>query len=536
MKRIEMTTYEEARDGFEWEIPAQFNYGGDVVDAWAEDPARIALIWVNDADEERKFTYADIRDLSNRFANYMTQKGVRKGDRVLIMLPRIPEWQIAMVGCNKIGAIPIPCVTMLTEKDVTYRLEHSEAVAVVTTAREVDKVSSTVPVRLCVGEAPNWDNFETEMNRHSTAFSPVKVDAEDPAIMFYTSGSTGLPKGVLHASRALFAWRVSAWYWLSLTEKDVMWCTADTGWSKAGTSILYGPWSCGATVLFYDGPFDLDKRLDLLERYNVSVYCAAATEIRQLVDIDTSSHDLSALRLSVSAGESVNPEIVRTWSDKTGAILLDGYGQTETLMTVLNYPQMKVKPGAMGKPLPGTKVAILTESGDEAAVGEPGQLAIRSPHPQLMLGYWNDHEKTQQNYMTVNGITWFLTGDTASMDEDGYLFFGGRDDDVINSSGYRIGPMEVENALMEHEAVQECAAVASPDEVRGEVVKAFIILKPGYAPSNGLAKALQDFTKALTAPYKYPRRIAFVDNLPKTSTGKIQRRLLKQQEFEKQDA
>ncbi|OXT02925.1 acyl-CoA synthetase [Notoacmeibacter marinus] len=531
-----MTSYETAATHFSWEVPAVFNFGGDVVDAWAEDPERIALIWVNDAGRERRFTYADIRDLTNRFANYLTKKGVGKGDRVLIMLPRIPEWQIAMVGCNKIGAIPIPCVTMMTEKDVTYRLEHSGAVAVVTTAANAHKVSRTTKVRLAVGAAPGWDTFEIEMTGQSAEFNPVRVAADDPAIMFYTSGSTGLPKGVLHAGRALFCWRVSAWYWLSLTEDDVMWCTADTGWSKAGTSILYGPWSCGATVLLYDGTFDLENRLDLLERYQVNVYCAAATEIRQLVQLDTAGRDFSALRLSVSAGESVNPEIVRAWSEKTGALLLDGYGQTETLMTVLNYPQMPVRPGAMGKPLPGTQVAILTDDGCQAPAGMPGQLAIRCPHPQLMLGYWNNPEKTAQSYRTMGGAMWFLTGDIASMDEDGYLFFGGRDDDVINSSGYRIGPMEVENALMEHTAVLECAAVASPDEIRGEVVKAFIVLKAGHMPSDALVKELQDFAKALTAPYKYPRRIAFIDELPKTPTGKIRRRLLKQQEFAGQPA
>ena len=532
MERVEMRSYEAAHERFAWQVPETFNYGGDVVDAWAEEPDRLALIWTNEAGEERRFSYADIRDLTNRFANYLTEKGVVKGDRVLIMLPRIPEWQIAMVACNKIGAIPIPCVTMLTEKDVTYRMAHSGAAAVITTAAETNKIQRDGKVRLSIGAAPGWDDYETEMARQSANFAPVRVDAEDPAIMFYTSGSTGLPKGVLHASRALFSWRVSAWYWLSLTETDVMWCTADTGWSKAGTSILYGPWSCGATVLFYDGPFDLGKRLELLERYKVSVYCAAATEIRQLVQVDTSGRNLAALRLSVSAGESVNPEIVRAWSEKTGALLLDGYGQTETLMTILNYPQMEVKPGAMGKPLPGTEAAILTEDGRAAPVGTPGQLAIRCPHPQLMLGYWENPGKTAESYMTVDGVTWFVTGDTASIDEDGYLFFGGRDDDVINSSGYRIGPMEVENALMEHKAVLECAAVASPDEKRGEVVKAFIILKTGHAPSDALVKELQEFTKALTAPYKYPRRIAFVDELPKTPTGKIQRRLLKQQEFE----
>jgi len=316
----------------------------------------------------------------------------------------------------------------------------------------------------------------------------------------------------------------------------VMWCNADTGWSKAGTSILYGPWSCGSTVLFYDGPFDLEHRLDLLERYKVTVYCAAATEIRQLVQFDTSARDLSSLRLSVSAGESVDPETVRAWADKTGALLLDGYGQTETLMTVLNYPKMKVKPGSMGKPLPGTQAAILTEQGQRAEPWEPGQLAIRYPHPQVMLGYWNNPEKTKENYLTVDGTAWFLTGDTAYMDSEGYLFFAGRDDDVINSSGYRIGPMEVENALMEHEMVQECAAVASPDKTRGEVVKAFIVLKRGCTPSDDLVKELQDFTKALTAPYKYPRRIAFVEDLPTTATGKILRRVLKAHEFEGWDA
>lgn len=532
MQRNEMVTYEAARDSFSWQIPPGFNYGRDVVDFWAEDPARLALIWVNDRGEERRFTYADIRDLTNRFANYLTAKGVKKGDRVLIMLPRIPEWQIAMVGCNKIGAIPIPCVTMLTQKDVAYRLDHSGAVAAVTTARETGKFPADLPVRISVGAAEGWDDFATGLAAHSPDHRAADMGAEDPALMFYTSGSTGLPKGVLHASRALFAWRVSAWYWLSLTERDVMWCTADTGWSKAGTSILYGPWSCGATVLFYDGPFDPEARYDLLEKYRVTVYCAAATEIRQLVQLDPGGRDLSSLRLSVSAGETVNPEIVRSWSARTGALLLDGYGQTETLMTVLNYPQMPVRPGSMGKALPGTEAAILTETGDRAEAYEPGQLAIRCPHPQIMLGYWNNPGKTAECYLDApDGVRWFLTGDTAMMDQDGYLFFAGRDDDVINSSGYRIGPMEVENALMEHAAVLECAAVASPDEVRGEVVKAFIILKPGICGDQALAKELQDFTKALTAPYKYPRLIEFIAELPKTSTGKIQRRVLKDQEF-----
>jgi acyl-coenzyme A synthetase/AMP-(fatty) acid ligase len=289
----------------------------------------------------------------------------------------------------------------------------------------------------------------------SDDFAPVPLGAEEPAIMYYTSGSTGHPKGVLHAARALFAWRVSAWYWLDLRDDDVMWCTADTGWSKAGTSILFGPWSCGATVVFHDGRFDPRRRFEILERYRVTVFCAAATELRRLVQEEAGAHDFGALRLTVSAGESVNPEIVRRWTAQAGVPLLDGYGQTETLMTVLNYPAMPVKPGSMGRPLPGTDAAVLTADGRRAASGETGQLAIRLPNPQVMLGYWREPERTAAGKITAEGAEWLLTSDLVSADEDGYLFYQGRADDVINSAGYRIGPMEVENVLMEHPAVTE---------------------------------------------------------------------------------
>lgn len=531
MQRPTMTDYHDTYAQFDWQIPEAFNFGADVVDRLAQDKGKLALIWANDAGEERRFTFDDIRRLSNQFANALAARGVGKGDRVLIVLPRIPEWQIAMVGCHKLGAIPIPCVTMLTEKDIGFRQAHSGAVAAVTTAANVEKFTGPLAARLSVGAAEGWDDFATALEAQSEDFQPVAVAADDPAVMYYTSGSTGMPKGVLHASRAIFAWRVSAWFWLDLDDDDTMWCTADTGWSKAGTSILYGPWSCGASVLFYDGPFDPGKRLELLEKYKVSVYCAPATEIRQLVQLDHGGRDLSALRLTVSAGESVDPETVRRWAAKTGAHLLDGYGQTETLMTVLNYVPMAVKPGSMGRPLPGTRVAVLTEDGGPAPVGARGRLAIHADNPQIMLGYWNAPDKTAENFTEIDGTRWFLTGDTASIDDDGYLYFGGRDDDIINSSGYRIGPMEVENALMEHPGVRECAAVASPDPERGEVVKAFIVLNAGYQGGAGLTKELQDLTKSLTAPYKYPRKIEFVHDLPKTPTGKIQRRTLKQREF-----
>mgnify|MGYP002847647127 FL=1 len=311
-----------------------------------------------------------------------------------------------------------------------------------------------------------------------------------------------------------------------------MWCTADTGWAKAGTSILFGPWSTGSTVLFYDGPFDPSQRFKLLTKYRVTVFCAGATELRQLIQQDTRSHDLSQLRLTVSAGESVNPEIVNKWKAITGGLLLDGYGQTETLMTILNYPPMPLKPGSMGRPLPGTDAAILAEDRDIfLSSNQSGRLVIKWHNPQIMIGYWRAPELTTQSRIHVNGEDWFITGDTAYQDEDGYLFYQGRDDDVINSAGYRIGPMEVENTLMEHPAVTECAAVGSPDPDRGEIVKAFIILNENFEKTADLVAELQEFVKSRTAPYKYPRSISFVDELPKTVTGKIQRRKIKEAEY-----
>lgn len=359
----------------------------------------------------------------------------------------------------------------------------------------------------------------------------MRLEADAPAIIYYTSGSTGKPKGVTHANRALFAWRVSAWHWPQLATSDIMWCTADTGWSKSGTSILFGPWSCGSAVLFYDGRFNAKKRFELLEKYRVSVFCAAATELRQLILEKIDAYDLSALRLAISAGETVNPEIIERWKGLFKVPLLDGYGQTETLMTVLNYPQMPVKPGSMGRPLPGTAVAILDERLQPVGAGAAGRLMIRLPNPQMMLGYWNDLDLTRSAMVQADGAEWFETGDVVKADADGYIFYLGRADDVINSAGYRIGPLEVENALLEHPDVQECAAVGSPDEQRGEVVKAFIVLKAAAVASERLAKEIQEHVKRVTAPYKYPRKIEFVAELPKTPSGKIQRRLLRDREY-----
>ncbi len=534
MQRPEMQDYDATYQRFRWQLPSHFNFGSDVVDHWAaKRPDGLALIWSDAEGRERRFTFSDIKRLSDRLGAALQQRGIQKGDRVLVMLPRVPEWQIALVALTKIGAVPIPCIEMLTEKDVAYRLDHAAASAVIVSESQVGKVASkrSLKARIVVGQATGWTAMDGLLAEPGAAITPARVAIDDPAILYYTSGSTGEPKGVLHAAHGLFTWRASAWFWLDLRPDDVMWCTADTGWSKAGTSILFGPWSCGACVVFHHGPFDPAERFAILERYRVSVFCASATELRRLVLEKTEDRDLSALRLTVSAGEQVNPEIVAAWKRLTGVSLLDGYGQTETLMTVLNYPALPLKPGSMGKPLPGTEILVIDEEGRPLGSDAPGELAIRIPNPQLMLGYWQDPERTKEAEIAVNGARYFRTSDRVRVDREGYLFHEGRSDDVINSSGYRIGPMEVENALAEHPAVIESAAVASPHPDRGEVVKAFIVLAPAHIGDQALIEELQAHCKQVTGPYKYPRRIAFVADLPKTPTGKIRRRLLRDREF-----
>ena len=529
-----MLDYRATCREFEWRVPERFNFGADVVDAFAADPHHLALIWCNDKGEETRFSFADISRLSNQFANVLAAQGVAKGDRVVVMLPRVPEWQIVMSACLKLGAVVVPCIEMLTERDITYRINHSGAKAIVTTPASTEKIphdAKTLSVRVVVGEVCGWLSCARLMGQAAQTFTPAVVEAEDPTIIYYTSGTTGSPKGVVHSARALFVWRYTARYWLDLDAGDLMWCTADTGWSKAGTSVLFGPWSCGATALFYDGPFDTTQRLELLARFGVTVFCAAATELRQLVFEDVTRHDLSKLRRTVSAGETLNPEIATRWSELTGAPCHEAYGQTETLMSIHNYPCMPMKPGSAGLPLPGYEVGVLTSTGESLAAGETGILAIKQPNPNMLLGFWNEPERLATQMVGNTDGEWFLTGDTALIDEEGYIFLQGRADDIINSAGYRIGPTEVENALIEHAAVQESAVVASPDSERGEVVKAFVVLAANHEGNEELVRSLQDHCKQLTAPYKYPRKIEFVDQLPKNVAGKLLRNQLRAKEF-----
>ena len=545
MKLEPMQDYAATARTFQLELPATFNFGRDVVDAQAARHDKPALIWCNEAGDERRFSFSEIARASSQLANLLVRQGLARGDRVMVLLPRIPEWQIAMVACMKIGAIPIPCIEMLTPKDVRYRVLHSGAVGAITTLANVGKfdgllnVATKVVVDNTAGHALNvadavtnaqWTPLSLAQNEPET-FACADLHIDEPALLYYTSGSTGSPKGVLHATRGIYAWRLSAAWWQTLVESDIKWWTADTGWAKAGTGILFGPWSRGSCVLFYDGRFDVTQRLQLMERYRVTVFCGPATEFRQLIGAPVADYDLSCLRLCVSAGESVNPDVVRQWKSLSGAPLLDGYGQTETLMTILNYPCLPVKPGSMGKPIPGSRFIVVGQAGEILGDDQEGQLAMQLPHPQYMLGYWNDPQRTADATRTIDGVDYWLTGDLGFRDADGYLFYTGRSDDIISSAGYRIGPTEVENALQEHPAIIESAVVASPDSERGELVKAYVVLHEGYAPSEALIADIQRHVKESTAPYKYPRKVEFVESLPKNPSGKLLRRVLRDREF-----
>lgn len=528
--------YPELVRDFRWDIPETFNFATDVVEAWAAESDPVALVWENAAGATATYRYSDIARLSDRLASALARAGIAKGDRVVVMLPRIPEWQIALVACLKLGAIAIPCIEMLTERDLAYRIDNSGARAVICRRAETGKLhaaAARVPVRIAVGGADGWTSWDAAMASGDRHVTPARVAAEDPVLMYYTSGSTGHPKGVLHAARALYAWRMAAFFWLDLEPGDRIWCTADTGWSKAGTSVIWGPWSTGATAFFYDGPFVPAERLRLLARHAITVFCASSTELLRLADENTRAYDLSHLRRTVSAGEAVNPAVAERWRAATGSLVAEAYGQTEALMMVLSYPSEPVRIGSMGRPQPGLDIEIVDDAGRRLPPGTEGHIALRLPCPQLMLGYWQEPERTAQCFVDGPDGRWYLSGDRGSKDADGYVWYAGRADDVINSAGYRIGPLEVENVLLEHPVVAECAVVPSPDPERGEIVKAFVVLRSGNERTEALVRELQDHVKRTTAPYKYPRAIAFIDALPKTVTGKIRRRTLKDMEAER---
>jgi acyl-coenzyme A synthetase/AMP-(fatty) acid ligase len=540
-----MTDYEATRRTFRLRVPERFNYTADVVGGWARRaPAKLALLAAGpDGSTVRRFSFADVAGTADRVANALVARGVGRGDRVFVMLPRVPEWHLALLGCIRIGAVAMPGTPQLTSRDIRYRISKAEAVAVITDgdgAAKIDEIADDCPTlrtRICLDEPPSgsWRSWDTELERARAAAPDVEpTRAEDPMLLYFTSGTTGYPKMVLHTQASYgIGHEVTARFWQDLSPDDVHWTFSDTGWAKAAWGKLFGQWRLGAAVFVWDvrGKPDLDLALSLIGRHGITTFCAPPTVFRAVVAEGLRPPRFASLRHVVSAGEPLNPEVMRRWTDLSAPAIHDGYGQTETVNVVANFRCLPVREGSMGRPVPGFDVRVVDDDGIEAKIGETGHIGIRIA-PERPVGlfkeYWLDPAATAD---ALRG-DFYDTGDLARADEDGYLWFVGRADDVITSSAYRIGPFEVESAIVEHRAVAEAAVVGKPDPLRGEIVKAFVALKAGYDPSEELARDIKEHVKRATAPYKYPREIEFVPELPKTVSGKIRRVELRERERE----
>ena len=538
---MNMTDYDKEYSSFQWQVPEYFNFAGDVIDKWAGNPDKLAMLWVDDDGNEVRKTFRELSLASTRLANVLTDQGVKKGDVVLVILPRNIEWWEVFTACIRMGAVVAPGTTQLTAKDIKYRANTAEAACIITNpeiAARFDEVAAecpTVKSRIVI-TAPRdgWLYYSDAVNTASEVFETAKTRSEDSCIVYFTSGTTGFPKMALHTHASYpIGHVVTGKYWLDLREDDMHWNVSDTGWAKAAWSSYFGPWNMGAAqFIHHTDRFDPKKTLELLSQYPVTTMCGAPTIYRMLVLQDLSQYKFPHLRHCVGAGEPLNPEIIEVWKKATGCTIRDGYGQTETVCLCGSFPCLEPKFGSMGKPMPGIDLQVIDEDGNILPPNKEGDIAVRvSPERPVGLfkEYWKEPERTASTYRDG----WYLTGDRAYVDEDGYFWFVGRSDDVILTSGYRIGPFEVESALIEHPAVAESAVVSSPDETRGEVVKAFVILTPGHNGSDALVKELQDHVKKVTAPYKYPRKIDFVTELPKTVSGKIRRIELRDQEWGK---
>lgn len=534
-----MTDYEKTYAEFKWEVPEYFNFARDVFDKWANDPARLAMWWIDDEGNEKKITFAEFQKRSSRMANVLKSNGIKKGDVVLLIMPRLVEWWETNLACIRAGAVVAPGTTMLTAKDIKYRLEMSEAVCIVcdeAIAEKVDEVKDTAPnlkTMIVVGKKrEGWISYEEAVASASPNFAVENTRSDDPCILYFTSGTTGMPKMTLHTHASYpIGHIITGKYWHDLGPDDIDWTLTDTGWAKAAWGSFFNAWNQGAVIFVHHTPkFNAQRTLEILASYPITVLCAPPTAFRMFILEDLSKYRFPTLRHCVSAGEPLNPEVIEVWEKAFGLKIREGYGQTESVCLVGTFPPLAVKPGSMGRPSPGFYVSVVDEEGNELPPGKEGDIAVRV-RPERPVGlfkeYWKDPERTASCYRG----DWYITGDRAYRDEEGYLWFVGRADDVILEAGYRIGPFEVESALIEHPAVAESAVVASPDEIRGEVVKAFVILAPGYEPSEQLVKELQDHVKKVTAPYKYPKKIEFVDSLPKTISGKIRRVELREREW-----
>lgn len=538
LPRQDFNSYEDFKENYRVNIPESFNFGFDIVDAWAkEEPNKKALVWCDDSDEEKIFTFSDISKKSNQAANFYKSCGIKKGDVVMLILRRRYEYWIAAVALHKIGATLIPGSLQLAKKDLVYRANAAQikmmiCVAdnyVISQVEEAQKESPSLKtLAIAGGTREGWLNFNEEIEKCSDIFPrPTGDDAtanDDPMLIYFTSGTTSMPKMVLHSFTHPLGHIVTAKYWQRVRENKLHMSVSDSGWAKFGWGKIYGQWCCGAVIFAYDMEKFLPlKLLEKLEHYKVTTFCAPPTMFRFMLQEDIKKFDLSSIEVCCNAGEPLNPEIWRKWRELTGVAMTEGFGQSETTVLLANFGWFEPRPGSMGKPSPIYDVRLINREGEECEDGEEGEICVFGIDKEMPVGLFRGYYQNDEQTKSALGGACYNLGDVAWRDSDGYYWFVGRSDDVIKCSGYRIGPFEVESALIEHPAVIECAITGTPDPVRGQVVKATVVLAKGYTPSNELIKELQNHVKKTTAPYKYPRVIEFVEELPKTIGGKIKR-------------
>ena len=559
LDKVDFESYDDFMQNFHIKDLPGFNFAYDVVDEWARiEPDRKALLWTNEAGDVKQFTFADIKRESDKTAAYFQQLGIGRGDMVMLIMKRRYQFWFAITALHKLGAVAIPATHLLTDEDIVYRCQSASIRAIVAVGDDVvlDHIIKAAPdspsVKNYISIGPKvpegWCDFNAGIESAPPFVRPEVVNEPgDISLMYFTSGTSGEPKMVAHDFRYPLGHIITAKYWHNLDENSLHFTLADTGWGKAVWGKYYGQWIVGANVFVYDfekfHPVDV---LEMIHKFHITSFCAPPTVYRFLIREDVKKYDISSLKYCTNAGEALNPNVFERWYELTGIKLHEAFGQTETTATVGTYPWIEPRPGSMGKPNPGYDIDLITADGQVAEDGQQGEIIIRTHgrRPEgLFLGYYRDPELTHKNFH--DGI--YHTGDIAWRDEDGYYWFVGRKDDVIKSSGYRIGPFEVENALMKHEDVVECAVTGVPDEVRGMAVKATVVLSKEFADTPGieydveyrgkevpaLVKDIQDFVKRTTAPYKYPRVIQFVHELPKTISGKIRRVEIRQKDGER---
>jgi len=533
-----MTDYEQAVRDFSHNIPTKFNFARDVIDSWAETSAN-AIQWLGtDADQPTVVSYRQLADTSKRLAAGLLSNGVKPGDTVIVLLGRKLQWWETVTACLRMGAVISPGTPQLSSADLEYRIQEAGVSCVITdeaNRAKIEAVNNCPGLKLQIlvgGTGDGWLAYSDLLKSETDGTETVDTDADAEAFCFFTSGTTGKPKMTIHtqASNGI-AHTTTGKYWLDQQPGDLHWNISDTGWAKAAWSSYFGPFICGSCIFVDEADFKPVRTLQLLARLPITTMCGAPTIYRMLVQEDLSQYDLSSLRHCVAAGEPLNPEVIESWRSATDVTVLDGYGQTETVLLCGNFLCMEAKLGSMGKPAPSIDLAIIDDQGNEVPPNQEGDIALRV-RPNRPLGLFKEYRNAADLTAATFRGDWYITGDRAFIDDDGYFWFVGRADDVILSAGYRIGPFEVESALLEHPAVVESAVVSSPDETRGEIVKALIVLAEDCEGDDALTLELQNHVKSVTAPYKYPRKIEFVSALPKTVSGKIKRKELRDKEWD----